>query len=157
MPSSFRFLRQFSVSTNWRSRLRRARREDGFTLIELLVVLVILGLLIGLVGPQVLNYLSSAKSDTAAVQVEQLTSATELFLLDVGRYPDEQEGLEALVERPHGIDRWNGPYLRGGKLPLDPWGNPYHYRQEEDSGIRIYSLGADNAEGGEGENRDIPN
>ena len=61
MPSSFRFLRQFSVSTNWRSRLRRAHREDGFTLIELLVVLVILGLLIGLVGPQVLNYLSSAK------------------------------------------------------------------------------------------------
>lgn len=153
MRSLSPFWRPFLASTNSPSELRR-RSEAGFTLIELLVVLVILGLLVGLVGPQVIGYLSSAKSDTAKVQVEQLNSALELFLLDVGRYPSEAEGLDALVERPQGIERWNGPYLRKGDVPLDPWGNPYRYTIDDGS-VRIYSFGADNAEGGDGENRDV--
>ena len=130
--------------------------ERGFTLIELLVVLVIIGLLAGLVGPQVLRYLSSAKSDTAAAQIEQLLAALELFVLDVGQYPTAREGLGALVERPQGVARWNGPYLRKAKVPLDPWGHPYVYRSRDDgAGATIISLGADGAVGGDGENRDI--
>ena len=136
--------------------MRESSLERGFTLIELLIVLVIIGLLAGLVGPQMLRYLSKAKSDTAAVQIEQLSSALELFVLDVGRYPTAREGLAALVERPQGAERWNGPYLRKAEVPLDPWGYPYVYRSRDDgAGATIVSLGADHVVGGDGENQDI--
>ena len=132
------------------------RRRAGFTLIELLVVLVILGLLAGLVGPRVVGYLGSARSDTARTQIEQLSSALELYFLDVGRYPTTESGLDALVKRPGNIDRWRGPYLNKKDVPLDPWGKPYHYRFVAEGQIyQIYTLGADNAEGGDGENSDI--
>ena len=135
---------------------RRTRDQRGFTLIELLVVLVILGLLAGLAGPRVISYLSSAKSDTARVQIEQLAAGVDLFVLDVGRYPGDDEGLGALVEAPGGVDRWNGPYLTKKEVPLDPWGNAYVYRLDDGGrGFEIYSLGADNAEGGDGENADV--
>lgn len=128
----------------------------GFTLIELLVVLVILGLLAGLVGPKVVNYLSRGKTDTTRLQVEQIAAALDLFLLDVGRYPTEDEGIEALVEEQSAISNWRGPYLRKKEIPLDPWGRPYHYRYPgQDGDFDLYSLGADDAEGGEGENADI--
>lgn len=128
----------------------------GFTLIELLVVLVILGLLAGLVGPKVVNYLSRGKSDTTKLQVEQIAAALDLFLLDVGRYPTTDEGITALVDAQLGIQNWRGPYLRKQEIPLDPWGNEYHYRYPGETGdFDLYSLGADNAEGGEGENADI--
>jgi general secretion pathway protein G len=140
-----------------RERARRHRgRRAGFTLIELLVVLVILGLLAGLVGPRVVGYLGSARSDTSRTQIEQLSSALELYFLDVGRYPPTEAGLDALVKRPSGVERWNGPYLNKPDVPLDPWGRPYLYRFVADSQrFQIYTLGADNAEGGDGENRDI--
>ncbi|MCP3868260.1 MAG: type II secretion system major pseudopilin GspG [Gammaproteobacteria bacterium] len=130
--------------------------QKGFTLIELLVVLVILGLLAGLVGPKVVGYLSRGKSDTAKLQVEQLSAAMDLFLLDVGRYPTEEEGTAALLEGGGGINNWRGPYLRKNEVPLDPWGNEFHYKYPGQSGdYDLYSLGADNAEGGDGENADI--
>jgi general secretion pathway protein G len=133
-----------------------ARRRTGFTLIELLVVLVILGLLAGLVGPRVVGYLGSARSDTARTQIEQLSSALELYYLDVGRYPPTEMGLDALVKRPSNIDRWRGPYLNKADVPLDPWGKPYHYRYIPDGQTyQLYTLGADNTEGGDGENSDI--
>lgn len=131
-------------------------RQSGMTLVELLVVLVILGLLAGLVGPQVLKQLGGAKSKTAALQIQDLRQATELYNLDVGRFPSQQEGLQALVQPPASARGWNGPYLKERELPLDPWGNAYHYRYPDEHGdVLIYSLGADNAEGGEGENADI--
>ncbi|CCQ73349.1 type II secretion system major pseudopilin GspG [Magnetospira sp. QH-2] len=139
------------------TRKKTRLNDDGFTLMELLVVLVILGLLAGLAGPRVLNYLASAKSDTAAVQIARLSSAVDLFLLDVGRPPNGEEGLQALVKQPAGLGRWNGPYLAKAALPADPWGNAYRYRLEEGGRYVIVSLGADNAEGGEDENRDIAN
>ena len=137
----------------------RDGRQAGFTLIELLVVLVILGLLAGLAVPQVLQYLAKAKSDTAAVVVENLASALDLYRLDVGRLPTQNEGLDALVERPDDeASKWFGPYLKKRDMLVDPWGNAYHYRFPGQHGTYdLFSLGADNAEGGEGEDRDLGN
>lgn len=132
--------------------------NTGFTLVELLVVLVILGLLAGLVGPRVLGQLGGAKTKTAAVQIKDLEQAAELFKLDVGRFPNNAEGLDALVERPGVAAGWNGPYLKKGEVPKDPWGNAYHYESPgKRTDIDIYTLGADNSVGGEGENADVGN
>jgi general secretion pathway protein G len=132
------------------------RRSRGFTLIELLVVLVILGLLAGLVGPQVIKYLGSANTKTAKLQIEDFSTALDAFRLDMGRYPTTAEGLQALVVQPSGATRWNGPYLRKNIIPKDPWGNDYQYRAPGQHGyFDLYSLGADNVEGGDGENQDV--
>lgn len=135
---------------------KRFAGAAGFTLIELLVVLVILGLLAGLVGPQVMKYLGGAKSDSARLQVEQLGAALDMYRIEVGRYPTTDEGLEALVEQPAGVERWNGPYLKKKQVPKDPWGYDYAYSSPgQHGGYDLYSLGADHAEGGEGENKDV--
>jgi len=134
----------------------KSRRTGGFTLVELLVVLAILGLLAGLVGPQVMKFLGTSKTKTAALQIENLSSTLDLYRLEVGRYPTNEEGLEALVAEPAGVANWNGPYLKNGQVPKDPWGFDYQYRYPgEHGGVDIWSLGADNREGGEGENADI--
>ncbi len=133
----------------------KADREAGFTLLELLVVLAILALLAGLVAPRVMGYLAGAKRETAELQIRRLSTVLEYYRLDTGRYPTTAEGLKALVERPPGAGRWNGPYLEGG-LPRDPWGNPYVYRAPaEGAPYEILSLGADGRPGGEGEDADI--
>lgn len=130
----------------------------GFTLIELMVVLAILGLLAGLVGPQVMKHLDESKSRAARLQVEDLAAALDLYRLENGRYPTEEQGLLALIEAPSGTATWNGPYLRKRRLPMDPWGQDYRYRVPGTSGpYDLYTLGADNQEGGDGENRDIYN
>jgi general secretion pathway protein G len=129
----------------------------GFTLIEILVVIAIIAMLAGLVGPTVMNKLGTAKSKTAAIQIADIDKALDLFKLDVGRYPTNLEGLQALVTPSSTANGWNGPYLKGG-LPSDPWGNAYRYANPgPNGGIQILSLGADNAPGGEGENADIVN
>jgi len=129
---------------------------DGFTLIELLVVLVILGLLAGLVGPQVLRHLGGAKSDTAQLQISELGAGLDLFHLEVGRYPTSSEGLQALVEAPPSVNNWHGPYLKKRTVPKDPWGNEYNYQFPGEHGpYDLFSYGSDNTEGGEGEGRDI--
>ena len=134
----------------------RISRQTGMTLVELLVVLVILGLIAGLVGPRVLDQLGGAKSKTAAVQLSDFEQGAELFKLDVGRFPTEQEGLQALVEKPSSAPGWNGPYLKERTLPKDPWGNDYLYKYPDENGdLQVYSLGADGTEGGEGENADV--
>jgi len=130
--------------------------NTGFTLLELLVVLVILGLLASLVGPQVLRHVGSSKTQTAALQIEELGAALDLYRLEVGRYPSSQQGLEALVKQPSGVSNWNGPYLKKNVVRKDPWGNDYHYRFPGEQGeYDLYSLGADDREGGEGENQDV--
>ena len=137
---------------------RRNNHSRGFTLIELLVVLVILGLLAGLVGPELMKYVGKAGTDTARQQVQNFSAALDLYRLEVGRYPSSSEGLEALISQPPGADRWSGPYLKNAKLPVDPWGNEYQYLNPgTQGGIDIYSLGADGQPGGEGINTDIGN
>ena len=130
--------------------------QHGFTLIELLVMLVILGLLASLAGPKVMNYLGGAKSDSAHLQVEEFGASLDLFKLETGRYPTSQEGLQALVQAPAGLTGWNGPYLKKKTLPKDPWGNEYIYVSPGQHGpYDLSSLGADNREGGDGENKDL--
>lgn len=136
--------------------LQRKTRQRGFTLIELLVVLVILGLLMSIVGPRVMKYVSSSRGDTAQIQVEELASALDMYYLEVGRYPSQEQGLSALIEQPPGVESWAGPYLRKSNVPADPWGNDYVYRFPGQNGpFDLYSLGADGQPGGEGENADI--
>lgn len=129
---------------------------DGFTLIELLVVLVILGLLAGLVGPQVLRYVGGAKTDTAVLQIEEFGVGLDLFHLEVGRYPTTAEGLNALVVKPENVENWHGPYLRKKKIPNDPWSHEYNYLAPGENGFYdLYTLGLDNTEGGEGDDADV--
>lgn len=136
----------------------RRAKVAGFTLVELLVVLAILTLLVGLVGPRMLNQLGGAKSKTAGVQISDLEKSLELFKLSVGRFPTDEEGLEALVKKPASANGWDGPYLKGGTVPLDPWNNPYKYKRSQNGAeVEILSLGADSAPGGEGENADVRN
>jgi general secretion pathway protein G len=134
----------------------RNHSQSGFTLIEMLVVLTIIGLIVGLIGPRVLNYLSESRVKAARIQIQSFASALDLFYMDAGRYPSTDEGLDALVHATAGIVTWNGPYLRGGTLPKDPWGTPYIYRSP---GVRgpydVISYGADGREGGTGLAADI--
>lgn len=137
---------------------RRAGRhgEAGFTLVEILVVITIIGLIMGLVGPRVLNYLSESKAKAAKIQIESFASALDLFYLDTGRYPTSSEGLAALTQRPGAIASWNGPYVKGGTIPNDPWGNPYVYRSPGQHGpYDLISYGSDGQEGGTGTAADI--
>src|SRR5262245_6413547 len=147
------------VNTLLRSkRMRSAARdgERGFTLVEVLVVITIIALIMALVGPRVLNYLSEAKVKAAKIQIESLSSALDLYFLDVGQHPSSSEGLNALVQRPGAVPGWNGPYLRGNVVPNDPWGRPYLYRSPGQSGAYdIISLGGDGQEGGTGAAADI--
>jgi len=130
--------------------------EEGFTLVEMLVVIAIIGLVMGLVGPRVLNYMSESKVKTAKIQIQSFASALDLFNLDAGRYPTTAEGLTALVRRTSAIAAWNGPYLKGGDVPNDPWNHPYIYRAPGERGaFDIMSLGSDGQEGGTGTAADI--
>jgi general secretion pathway protein G len=115
-------------------------RERGFTLLELLVVIVILGLLIGLVAPAVLQQLGRARASVARDSIERLGSVLDLYKLDIGDYPSTEQGLEALIQQPEDVSDWHGPYLKGDHVPLDPWNHPYQYRNPSTRAGHDYDL-----------------
>jgi general secretion pathway protein G len=135
------------------SNLSPVTTAKAFTLIELLAVIAILGLIAAFAVPQVLKWVSGARSDSARIQIAALGASIDLYRLEVGSFPPT---LEALVVKPSGQDRWDGPYIKKKLIPKDPWGNDYIYRYPGNDGdYDLMSLGADNSEGGEGEQKDI--
>lgn len=139
-----------------KSRLYLAKSSRAFTLLELLVVIVIIGLLAGIVAPNLFRQLGSSEITTARAQMDALVKALDQYRLELGHYPQAQQGLEALMRAPTGERRWRGPYLRK-EVPLDPWGSPYIYQSPGPNGqdFLLYSLGKDRALGGDGDNADI--
>ena len=137
--------------------MQKGTIQAGFTLVELLVVVFILGLLAALVAPNLLGLGSKQTPKVAKTQIEMLRTALDAFRLDVGRYPNSQEGLQALIDRPSGLDRWDGPYLRSDKgVPRDPWQNAFVYRSPGERGtFDLFSYGEDGVSGGEGLNADV--
>ncbi|MBW1789899.1 MAG: type II secretion system major pseudopilin GspG [Deltaproteobacteria bacterium] len=134
----------------------------GFTLIELMVVIVILGVLAGLIVPRIMGRPEEAKQTKARIQMESLETALKLYKLDNGTYPSTEQGLEALVEPPTVGElprAWRqGGYLEKGKIPKDPWRNPYIYLSPGIHGdFDLVSYGSDGQPEGEGKNRDIRN
>jgi general secretion pathway protein G len=138
--------------------LTNATRNDGYSLVELLVVLGIMALLSAVVAPQVIRYLSSARSETAATQLHNLEAALELYNIDTGSYPNEADGLLALVKAPKSAATWRGPYLKREDALQDPWGQTYIYRIPGEHGAYdVLSYGRDVKPNGEGEDRDVVN
>lgn len=133
-------------------------RAAGFTLIELLIVMVILGLLASLVGPRLFGHLGTSKTKAAKAQIEMVGSALDAYRLDVGRYPNTEQGLLALWEKPNNEAdalKWRGPYLKK-RLDKDPWGNDYVFKAPGTRGeYEMSSYGADGKEGGSGEDADV--
>jgi general secretion pathway protein G len=143
-------------ATNWGVEAAARRRRGGFTLLELLVVIVIIGLLAAYVGPKYFSQLGKSEVTVAKAQIEAFDKSLDTYRLDVGRYPNAEEGLNALMAAPPSAGaKWNGPYLKKG-VPLDPWGNAYQYRSPGSRGdYEIVSLGKDGQPGGTGDNADI--
>jgi general secretion pathway protein G len=133
--------------------------QRGFTLLEMIVVLVIIGLIAGLVGPNLFRQADRAKVQAAETQIKMMRGSLHTFRLDVGRLPTNEEGLKQLVQRPSDerlAQFWEGPYIDGG-VPLDPWNRDYVYSNtpSEFESFSLYSLGADGQPGGEADNQDI--
>jgi len=131
-----------------------SRRQRGFTILEIVIVFILLAGIMAFVGPKIFEQMGRAKSSEAKIRIQQLVGQIEIYKLEVGRYPDS---LQSLVKQPSGVDRWNGPYAKDTDLK-DAWGNDYRYTVPGTTkGFDLVSLGADNKEGGDGENRDVSN
>jgi general secretion pathway protein G len=135
---------------------RPLESQQGFTLIELLVVMIIIGLLAALVVPKMFGKVGKAQRQATQAQIELFATALDVYRLDVGSYPTTEQGLAVLLQKPHGVERWDGPYLPKD-IPMDPWQKPYLYRSPGDQGrpYELMSYGSDGAPGGEGDGKDI--
>lgn len=135
--------------------MKISKNKNGFTLIELLIVMVILGLMAALVGPRLFGHIGKSEQKAARSQITLFKTTLGLYRLDVGKFPTTEQGLQALREKPDGVENWDGPYLEGD-VPLDPWKHPYVYVYPGQHGdYDIVSLGADGQPGGQDENKDI--
>jgi general secretion pathway protein G len=138
----------------------KAVRQGGFSLVEILVVLVIMGLLISVVAPTVLNQADDARVKKVYADFKAIETALKIYRLDNYVYPTSEQGLEALVEAST-LDPEPRNFKKGGYLsevPLDPWGRPYLYLSPGENGeFDLYTLGADGLSGGEGQNTDLGN
>jgi general secretion pathway protein G len=143
---------------------RAARRRGAFTLIEIMAVVLIIGLLGGIVGTVVFSRIDQARVTTAKIQLKTLEGALDAYRMDNARYPSTEQGLDSLVRKPSGDPqprRWAPEgYLTGGRVPLDPWDNEYQYLSpgtHNPYSFDVWSLGADGAPGGEGNDADVGN
>ena len=131
------------------------RHSSGFTLLELLVVMVIIGMLAGFVAPKFFAQIGKSETKTARAQIDALEKSLDQYRLDVGSYPSTEQGLLVLNERPVGVVKWSGPYLKKS-VPLDPWSNPYIYKSPGEHGeYDLLSFGKDGQPGGTGEAEDL--
>jgi general secretion pathway protein G len=134
-----------------------ARAANGFTLLELLVVMVIIGLLAGYVAPKYFSQVGKSEVKVAHAQVDAIEKALDQYRLDVGHYPNTEQGLAVLFMPPPNEPRWAGPYLKK-QTPPDPWGKPYQYKSPGEHGeFDLYSYGKDGQPGGTGEAADVTN
>jgi general secretion pathway protein G len=131
-----------------------SRRQRGFTILEIVIVFILLAGIMAFVGPKIFEQMGRAKSNEAKIRIQQLAGQIEMYKLEVGKYP---ENLQALVQQPGGLDKWNGPYAKATDLK-DAWGNDYRYTLPgQGKAYDLVSLGADGKDGGDGENRDVSN
>lgn len=135
---------------------RGLKRDEGYTLTEILVVMAIIGLIAAVLTPGLIGQLGRARSKSAQMQLETVAAAVETFRSDVGRYPSDSEGLDALLTEPGGVEGWTGPYLKSTKSTKDPWGNNLQYRQVGNGrSFTVSSYGADGGNGGTGLDKDL--
>lgn len=138
-------------------RKTHVNNASGFTLLELLVVMVIIGLLAGYVAPKYMSQIGKSEIKAARAQIDALEKSLDQYRLDTGHYPNQQQGLAALVTRPSDEAKWDGPYLRKG-LPPDPWGHAYQYKIPGEKGdFDLLSYGKDGQPGGSDEAADVGN
>ncbi len=129
----------------------------GFTLLELLVVMVIIGLLVGYVGPKYFAQIGKSQVKATKDQIDSFGKSLDQYRLDTGHYPTTEQGLNALISKPESEPKWDGPYLTKA-VPLDPWDHPYVYKNPGEHGdYDLLSYGKDGQQGGTGENADITN
>ena len=151
-------LRAVAVATDTEQLKSRTGLASGFTLLEMLVVMVLIGLLAGFVAPRYFAQVGKSQVKVARAQIDAFDKALDQFRIDVGHYPTNEEGLQALVVPPSGEPNWAGPYLKK-EVPKDPWGRPYVYQQPGTHGgdFDLLSYGKDGRQGGTGEDADITN
>lgn len=153
--------RQIYSIVNRSKRSKSTPQHSGYSLLEILVVLAIISSLAVLVGPRLLGHVDRSKVVSTQAQAKQLKQALTIFRMQTGRFPTSQEGLEALIKAPNGnFETWGGPYLDDDKLPQDGWGNEFKYEPPATGAggaalPKVFSLGADDAPGGEGIAEDI--
>lgn len=141
---------------SFRKRASCLRGEDGYTLTEMLVVIALIALIAAVLTPQLIGQMTRARAKTAQLQLDTVASAVELFRSDVGRYPTQAEGLQALLTDPGGIQGWTGPYLKDATALNDPWNKKLIYVIDTNSlNFAVESLGADGKQGGAGADRDL--
>ena len=135
---------------------RRRYRQSGLTLIEMLVVVTIVALFAALVAPRMLRRGDTARITAARAQINSFMTAIGAYKLDTGLFPTTEQGLQALRDRPQGLNQWQGPYLPQ-EIPVDPWGRPYLYKFPGEHGDEpdVISLGADGQPGGADINADV--
>lgn len=144
------------VSRGVRRRVQPDRHDEGYTLLELMVVILILALIVAIAAPKVIGYFGRSKTHAAEIQIANIVSSLSLYRLDVGKFPTEDQGPKALVERPADVKNWDGPYLTRRDGIIDPWSNPYIYKLSTTDGhVIVMSYGADGKPGGVGEDADV--